>query len=131
MGKEKLAIRRMVEDKKKAEEVIQSNVRAEVEKIALEKRLAQEAAVDRQREALQKAVTANRLAEEASEDRRLQKLNLTSGMEPAKKALTKALAEKQAADNDVAYRKQFADKATARLEEADKFAAEKRVKRKR
>jgi len=125
--REKLAIKKMAEDKKKAEQVIQENVRAEVDKIKLEKELALGSLQDKQRDALARAVAANQLAETAGEEKRMQKLNLTAGMEPQKKALQKALAEKQTADDDAAFRKDFANKAEARMEEAEKLAGEKKA----
>merc|ERR1712110_1263506 len=101
------AIRKIAEDKERAEEVVTANVKAELEKISNQKAVTQQIAVEKVRVARELAIRANQMAEDMSEEQRKAKVQKVENLGPAKKALTKALAEKAFADNDAAYRREF------------------------
>jgi len=125
--KERLAIRKIVEEKKKAEEVVTNNVKRELGLISNEKVITQNVAQEKYKIAREIAIRANQNAEANSdESRRLKFLEIDS-LQPAKKLLTQALADKAIADDDAAQRKQFADKAVSQFERAEKTLLEKKA----
>lgn len=123
---ERLAIRKIAEDKERAEEVVTANVKAELDRISNEKVVTQQIAVEKVRVARELAIRANQMADDMSEEKRKVKVLQVDNLGPAKKALTKALAEKAFADDDAAYRREFAEKALSLQQRANTEAADRK-----
>lgn len=124
---EKLAIRMMVAEKVKAEEVITSNFRAELDKISADRKFEEQAASDRVKEARDRVIESSKNAEAFSEEKRKLKVVRDEFIQPAKKVLTTALAEKSIAEQEAAGKKAIADEAMVKFEAAEKMAELKKA----
>jgi len=124
---ERMATRRIAEEKVKAEDIITANVKSEIDRVRAERDFAENAALEREAEAKVKAIAANQFAENYTQDKRNAKVVEISATGPKKQVLAKAVADRTRADEEARSRKEFADNALARLEQADKLASEKKL----
>lgn len=124
---ERMAIRQMVSEKVKAEEVITINFKAELDKISADRKFEEQAAADRVKEARDRVIASNEYAEKFTEEKRKQRVVRDEFIQPAKKILTVALAEKSIAEQEAAGKKAIADEAMVRYEAAEKMAEAKKA----